>query len=92
MNDHIHPDAWATRQREHLLAATPPCYHAAIEHVASGRRDGNYLTPGEPARMLAYWRKAYPQETFRPCAGTDGALPLRTEHIDQPAVRFADLA
>ncbi len=66
----------------------PATYSFAIEHCATGRRDGNYFDKSVADEMLAWWEKEYPGEVFQliaarsgdplwPTGATDGRKPLR---------------
>lgn len=58
----------------------------AIEHVASGRRDGNYFDDEMVAEMLSGWKQQFPRDQFvvikvpmkqREGGATNGHIPLR---------------
>lgn len=73
---------------EIVAPAVPANDTYAIEHVASGRRDGNYFDRDDADDQLAWWCATYPTERFAlvvACAGdpawptgaTGSAMPLR---------------
>lgn len=61
----------------------------AIEHTATGRRDGNYFDPADADMMLAFWREKFPEEQFcmisapptAPAGATDFRPTLRVKYI-----------
>lgn len=54
----------APRWNRHLPIA-PRRGNFAIEHAASGMRDGNYFDAIDADEMLAHWSREYPGESFR---------------------------
>jgi hypothetical protein len=44
----------------------------AIEHVPTGRRDGNYFDEFDAREMLSYWSSEYPSDSFRLVSAVGG--------------------
>lgn len=79
---------------EIVPAAMLGCDTFAIDHPASGRRDGNYFDRDEADDQLAWWCATFPGQKFHlvvACAGdpawptgaTDGAIALRAFDFEQ---------